>query len=811
MHGLSSGKKRELEATLQHFASSVDGSQDASASHRKRKPLHQSARDRMYSVSGSMSKHASSPTGSNFRPSDSAYASMSIGANSSGTSLGRATTTTSSSTKPSDRKTDNGLQDVPEGLYPQRMVVTERERKKLVVRRLEQIFTGKLGSRPLQNQQAIPPIINRAPAPASSETVLQGQLTMHQPPSLLTEPAREAMILPQEQRSGHSGRKTEPTDNGSNSNSNGGMELGSNERSSGSSNDLSPPMPPPPEQRATRPRDLDPNRLQVPSENMDYIRHLGLTRPELLKEYRKSYQSVPLDNDGWVYLNLLCSMAQLHMVNVTPKFVRAAVSEFSTRFDLSSDGRKIRWRGGTEGTHFSSDGSSHNSEKSPSSDDTDAVKDGRKRRKTGRSSGDDPRSGNSSKDASKSGLQNGTSSESFHYKPLFAHQGSPNGLTSMEDTISSLEPVGDGIVDDSRYGRSGSGTSGGKKRRRNGAIIYYSGAPFCTDLAGDPVDVSPVLELMSTGKDPQRRFAPSPLQRTTSGSFINYKPLSDEGHLERLSTQMEIDGSDDESDLIGQDDDTNEIELDISWSKTQQFLEFRTLEPCGIGGVLPDDHFIVVVATSRPLVDSIPEVNSSGQRAKQDENADLIVRRFATMSTSPTLPWTSRTRPRSAPQFEIEYVSGRIKRLAPVPLPPPAVLFPPFSSDESSSEGSEEDSDDSDDDFVSKAFNAVKALQPIQRRSDDYPDGVDLSSGDEEGEESEDLSDDDHIANVKGNIKVTASPKLDAHLSSDASQAARLMHRERSKSTDPMNRTDRSSVATAGGVESGYNSGEEDD
>src|SRR5690349_15516782 len=78
-----------------------------------------------------------------------------------------------------------------------------------------------------------------------------------------------------------------------------------------------------------------------------------------------------MDADGWVYLNLLCNLAQLHIINVTPAFIRAAVSEKSTKFQLSPDGQKIRWRGGTHGTRFSSD-SGNNSSKERSSDGDDS-------------------------------------------------------------------------------------------------------------------------------------------------------------------------------------------------------------------------------------------------------------------------------------------------------------------------------------------------------------------------------------------------------------------------------------------------------
>lgn len=56
-----------------------------------------------------------------------------------------------------------------------------------------------------------------------------------------------------------------------------------------------------------------------------------------------------LENDdlsgGWTYLNLVCTMAQVHRFNVTIPFIRSAVHSLSDHLELSSDGTKIRWIG----------------------------------------------------------------------------------------------------------------------------------------------------------------------------------------------------------------------------------------------------------------------------------------------------------------------------------------------------------------------------------------------------------------------------------------------------------------------------------
>ncbi|KAM4056558.1 frequency clock protein [Hirsutella rhossiliensis] len=789
IHGLPKRKRRELETTLRDFTASLQHSQDASSSQRN-KSRH-AMRDNTYSGSGSgsVSKHASSSTGSNARPVDSAYASMSTGANSSGTSLGRPPM--SSRVRSSEQKVENYLRDIPEGLYPRHMAMTERDKKRLVVKRLEQLFTGKIGVVP-EDQ------------PPSRQQV-------HLPPTLATaEPSREARILPLERPSDPSGKKTQSRDNGSASNSNGDQtESGGNGNSSDSGANTSPPnMLLPPEQRPTRVKDLDPDRVQVPSENMEYIRHLGLVPPELLADASRAAPDVHPDAEGWVYLNLLCSLAQLHMINVTPSFVRFAVSEMSTKFQLSPDGRKIRWRGGSEGTRFSGDSSGDASQRSPDTDDTTCSnnEESCKRRKTGNSTGDGFHSGDSSsKKPYTFGPQVSGSSEGFHYKPLFVQQGSPDGQTSIDDTVSSFGPVEDSNMGASRWELSGSGTSNRRKRRHDGAIIYYSGAPFCTDLSGDCGDVSPATYMLSSGQEPNESpsqfMRPLP-RRSESGSSLCYRPLNDHP-ISSVSSKMDVHNVHATPGLTsGSEDEAGDVELDLSWSGEQQYMEVRPLEPCGLGGVLPDDHFMVVVSTKRPIKDVV----LSTEKGNDDMATDCIVNRLATMSTSYPVPRTlcSSTQCPANP-IEVQYVSGRIKRLAPVPLPPPAIFFPPFSNDDSSDGDTDAGFDGDDDEYETSECTSRKA-NPHQ--SDGYPDGVDLSSGDEDGEDPDDEPETCRMYDVEDRKWDERGLDDLARRSIGSAEAAPGTLRGRSKSaaSEMVARTGGSSVATAGGVESGYSS-----
>lgn len=811
IHGLPKRKKRELEATLRDFTASLGDSPDTSSKRDKKSSRH-ATRDGMTSGSGSMSlsKHASSSSGSHTRPVDSAYASMSTGAGSSGTSLNRPQG--GARFKSNEAKVENYLRDIPEGLYPRSLSMTEKEKKKLVVRRLEQIFTGKFAGRHARRNQP------SQMAPASTAQAPLGPPGVHSPlrPSSVQQPKpkpspvagsellREARILPQELHL--AGKKSRSQDIGSASNSNRDQtESGGNGNGNGSStgSNPSPPMPPPPEQRPTRPKDLDPDRIQIPSENMEYIRHLGLVPPELIPDPPSKIDVHP-DAEGWVYLNLMCNMAQLHIMNVTPDFVRTAVIDLSSKFQLSPDGRKIRWRGGTDGTKFSSESSGDSSQRSPETDDTENAKKAHlKRQRTGRSTGDSGSSGNR---PSKFGPLMSAPSESFHYKPIFINQQSPNAQSSIEDgTLSSFGPLESNT--DSRWARSGSGASNRRKRLRDGAIIYYSGAPFCTDLSGDPGDISPTTYLLSseTGQSASQKkqfLRPLPF-RSGSGSSLDRRPLSDADlGLGAISEMSMNDGAGVPELSTDSGDESSELDMEFSWGDEQQTLEIHPLEPCGLGGVRPEDHFMVVVTTRRPMLDAHGGQSGVKRRKLSEEVTDNIIHRLATMSTSSPRPLTRQLLFNGdVPRIGIEYMSGRIKRLDPVALPPPAIFFPPFSIDSWSEDEYGSDGDDelnSSEEFMSRRANP--------HQSDDYPDGVDLSSGDEDGEEPDDDVDmavtEDPASGMDG-ISLQGPRRSRASIEAVPGTARGRSNRA---SAEVLLHTGGSSAATAGGgVESGYN------
>ncbi|KAK3321564.1 frequency clock protein [Apodospora peruviana] len=780
IHGLSGWKKRELEATLRDFAAGLDGEAQSRESPPQRMKSGRHAKN-MYSSGESRSKHASSSS-SHSRPVDSAYHSMSTGQSSNapqsstGQSLGRPSV--GSRTKSSQQKVEHYLRDTPDGLFPRHMVMTDKDKKKLVVRRLEQLFTGKITGKNLHRNQSMP----------SMDVLATSELAGMALPRA-REAAREAYIQQQDVAQ----KKPPFRDNGSTSNGDqtetggNGMGSGSGGRSGGlSGSNPSPPCVALPEQRPTRPLDLDPDRVQIPSENMKYIQHLGVVPAEFLVDKKVKYQDVSPDADGWVYLNLLCNLAQLHMINVTPSFIRSAVSEKSTKFQLSPDGRKIRWRGGTDGTKFSSDSSAdNNSQKSPSADDTEGSNESspRKRARTLKSEGATA-SGRSS-DETKFGPQLSHSSSSFHYKPLFVRHSSTME-SSLEGTVSQASDGGadDSNPDQSKWDYSGSGSSKRKKHRRDGAIIYYNGAPFCTDLSGDPGGASPTTYLTSTGQelDSVQSLPRFLVHRSLSGSSLPIRPLSDERSI--VAEVLDIDLQN-PPDLVDDDEDTpNEDEIVFPWCDEPEKVQLRPieplLEPCGLGGVLPEDHFAVIVTTRRTIASNV------ACRLMLEDTPEVIASRLASMRTSSPLP--PRSTSVAALPIEIEYLGGKIHRLNPVPLPPPATFFPPFSTD------SDSDDDDEDEDSYDEDMSYQDSISEglISQRANPRPENEDSLSSESDGNAVRDGG--GRLSESEESI----SRRVGSGSVGSAGKGLEMVHTG-------------SSVATAGGAESGYNSSMEDD
>lgn len=445
------------------------------------------------------------------------------------------------------------------------------------------------------------------------------------------------------------------------------------------------------EQRPTRPLDLDPHRAQVPSENIRYIRHLGFSPSDQQDEMSE-------EGRGWVYLNLLINMAQLHTINVTADFVRKAVATRSTKFEVSSDGRKVRWKGGSSVTRGSSMGGA--SATSNIGADTPEGASPSKRPKL------------SHQESYRSQVSNTESK--LVYTPMFWNRSSTDGddYTSEEDE--DISTPAQAILNGTSSGLTSTGvhTTTGRKRkqRADGPIIFYQNARFCTDLSGDPGAqynrnaplYAPTTEVAigesqtsSTGKIAEKRGPLANASELPTPMDLNDNPIPESMELSFPSP----------SDISGPSKQLEPVDLEVS----------------GIGGVWPADNFAIEVE-SRHVKDD--------QNAKpQHAHRQYLAKRF-----EPLWP-SSATKPPSLPTVSKQVVKSSRKDLPPSELPP-ALCFV------SQSDGYETDNEDDDTSLSPMSDNGSvpsAVPQPVQLH---YP-------GSDEGEDyDEDMDDDESDGSV---------------------------------------------------------------
>ncbi|KAI9825177.1 MAG: hypothetical protein M1819_000582 [Sarea resinae] len=584
IHGLPPGKRRELEETLKRFAASLGNDTPRTSSTSK-------AGDTTLSAANNVAiRKASTSSTSDSRVVDSAYASMSTsGQTPAGLSsqISRDKPHSILRTAPREPTRQNSLYDIPRGLLPQHpTVMTEKARKKLVVRRLEELFTGKLAAKsghkqPLQQQE-----ISTAAAKADRNALeALGRRTS-------LEGIREARILTRSAEAAadqSSSRASESLSHVDSSYS----DSSSHERSA----DATPSGGGSPQQRPTRPLDLDPYRAQVPAENIEYIRHLGFSSPPI-------HSALSSDAGGWVYLNVLTNMAQLHTINVTTDFVKRAVTEYSDQFELSPDAQKLRWKGGQQGTHFSSDsGSPADAESSSSSDERGissaaAGKLLSRQETTGSNDTFETQAdsalgpslipGNTSdlqkekttQGASAPGGANG-SAKVFDYRPLLFRESSSS---SLDDLLSGTDSM------DSSAGQAW--TDKGTRKSRDGAIIFYNQAKFCTDLSGDrdlagPSHGQSIAYNLYTGR---------PLGQVSSRSKHGSRASSSSGQeISSSRSRQSPDAMD--MDHVSQADDYFPFSphaCSTSSNPPEPSTPFK-LEASGVGDIRPADNFTLDV------------------------------------------------------------------------------------------------------------------------------------------------------------------------------------------------------------------------
>jgi hypothetical protein len=667
IHGVPAAKRRKLEQTLREFASSLG---DTGTQTSPEESL-QTGTQSFPALPSGRRKPGSSAT-SSLRFQDSGYASISTSNNNKpAAALGvqQEVEKRSAPTKSNDQTVKSYLRDIPEGLFPkQSPIMTEKAKKKLVVKRLEQLFTGKGLNFAQHNQsQQQQEIANIAASADRRATELSGHKSV-------AEGKREANILPMDAELQQPEVREFPT------------PLLRTEKSDDSQNCTGDPVS---DQRPTRPLDLDPYRTQNPEDNIQYIRHLGMASPNM-NTPGKSDKKSSAQTDDWVYLNLLIGMAQLHTINVTPDFVRRAIAEVSAKFEVSPDGKKLRWRGGREGTRMSSDGGSSAESSNDASGEsaelkTAPCKDRPAATMTGitRSSyGDSSAELGAGAAAGRRPIFLGQvgHEKRLAYDPIFFHaDGSEaehdfylNDYDSLE-SISSLENSGEMAGRSNRRNASAS-MAQSRQSGEDGRIIFYRKARFCTDLSGDREGVPYSVSTYSRStKDVIGREKIRKLD-TIAGS-------EGKGPLDNEDFEIQSDAS---------EDDGSMKEFGISPAAQEkhnvQIVEPIDLEASGVGGVQPSDNFSIDV-----LVRHVSLEDRSHSRTLSPFSAPKRKVRRVMHNIPETSLNAFRGRKRSIDQTDMvqnEILSIKQTLLPPSRLPPPSYVQLVSSSSGTSDEDS---------------------------------------------------------------------------------------------------------------------------
>jgi hypothetical protein len=690
-HGLPDHKKKELEETLRKFASELDDSATAYPQISSYAPT----------------LEAQNTASSTSRVAESGYASMSAsGPNSSGPSnqeKDRRKMTRSAYSR-QQQNIQSYLHDIPMGLLPnnnRNAPMTDKSKKKMVVRRLEQIFAGKRsvpGTHPQPMQQE-----EVAQSAASADREQREATGKYRPEGI-----REARIMPdQDDQDGDAGQSEVLQ----------GLRPSLHvEEHDFAGSGLSP------DQRPTRPLDLDPYRAQVPTENMDYIRHLGFTPPNMVSG------EVTLGH-GWIYLNLLINMAQLHTLNVTPDFVKDALHEYSTQLEISRDGRKIRWKGGHDVTKHSGESSSeHYSGASPYEYNSMSPSNGLK---TG-TSGTNSEHATSLEHARKLALaKREKERDKFAYKPMFFHKEDSEeeedcyGFDAESSANFSHQPQLAG--NSSGLSSSIMQSSWSKPQRRDdGPMIFYTKAKFCTDLSGDRQGAF----LSNPGAYKSITSHPlGAMSSPRSQSQLLFDLTEPRGPMD--TTPMDTD-SISGSRTISSGDDFGFSPESLMADSGNNSPDFMHFEASGLGGVQPEDNFSIHVRRA--------QVSTASSHAAARRRSSLYPKKIQDALNRQASPEAAASpSPPASPHRVIKekIISANHKTLPNSILPTPSFL--PFDSCSSGDVDSDLESDVSSepDEDTSSEGGPATAMQILNIAPADES----ADSDDEESQYSEDSDD----------------------------------------------------------------------
>lgn len=563
MHGLQSRWKRDLEQTLRSFASTIEGASTRPTT----MPVLPGTS--LGPNPGALSDKPSWSSDIYHKHVDSAYASISASGQT------RISQTAHNDNKSQERlvestenprlQTNSHPHDAQHAFSSRRLrFISTDTKQKLIVWRLEQLFTDRLRSITADQAYLQQQVVSHSAASEDSKATEAGDNSVE------TGGAREARILAAgarlpierivDNQAGIIGRDGNDFDHPM-----GGDSVADSPKKS--------------EQRPTSLVDLETYLAQAPEEAMKYIRHLG-----------------PYCSGSWIYLNLLSNMAQLHFFNVTPNFVRKSVARFSSKFEISRNGQKLRWKGGNQGTRSSSDSGSNGkrkrtSESSPSDTGTWAQSDVNRLSQVSNYNSS-PGPGESPR-RRPDFLRQLNRAADFQYKPLLFHAARSerddfydydNDSMTSGDGIDSMAGV-DPPCKDNLTARSTP-----KKRGSNGGpIIFYNKANFCIDLSGDnSLSCNGDIVYNPCSNDPVGCQISVP--DDDFGSTGSRRPLIQDFLLDDWGTNE------------NENDDGSMMELDLTMEQPEpktgdvyDGLPPIYMEASGLGGIQPQDNFSINV------------------------------------------------------------------------------------------------------------------------------------------------------------------------------------------------------------------------
>lgn len=398
-------------------------------------------------------------------------------------------------------------------------------------------------------------------------------------------------------------------------------------------------------------------------------------------------------------------MAQLHVLNVTTTFVQTAVVEHSTKFELSNDGRKIRWRTKSNQSATAIASPDPRSHDEPST----YLLSSRKRPPYEDEHLDLP----ASKKLASTVL---FSVARAAYKPtssqVFRCDDSDSSIIASDGDEASTDACN--VVGKQSLNTSVSRIRDALARLQDGPMIFYSNASFCTDLSGHAS--SPLKK--PTCVDPKARMSrplglPAPYRPALRRTPSNEKPTEVLRAILKPSSVLEIMSST----LDIQFPDQRLSFKQVSFAEPDEPIP---LEASGFGGVTPPDNLAITVLRQRARSRSIRSAPNPTSK------------RHMSMVLS-SLPISSQ------PQSQVSecIVSTRTSPIVPSPLPPPAMHFASantedYDDDDDSDRGSStaaSDASTTSTDVLRSHFNSLASLQPLaELRSTASPSTRDSSS-----------------------------------------------------------------------------------